>query len=75
MKPTQEQRARSNSPMSIRDTLRSSMKTQWSQLTDEDIDAINGQLAELEELLQHRYGWKKEQTREAVHQFLRTVRV
>lgn len=54
--------------------LRGSLKAEWDELTEDDLDYIDGRLNELEGRLQNRYGWRREETREAVNRFLKTVR-
>lgn len=54
--------------------LRGSLKAHWDELTEDDLDYIDGRLNELEGRLQNRYGWERDQTREAVNRFLKTVR-
>ncbi len=54
--------------------LRGSLKAEWTELTEDDLDFIDGRLNELEGRLQNRYGWEREETREAVNRFLKTVR-
>ncbi len=56
-------------------SLRGSLKSEWNRLTEDDLDFIDGRLTELEGCLQNLYGWERQETREAVNRFLRTVRV
>ncbi len=55
--------------------IRGSIKSAWGQLTDDDLDAIDGRLTELEGRLQHRYAWGREMAREAVSSFLKSVKI
>lgn len=51
--------------------MKGSVKQWWGDLTDDDLDQIDGQREKLEGKLQERYGWTKEQAREEVNQRLR----
>ncbi len=42
------------------------MKEKWGQLTDDDLDVINGRRDQLEGKIQQRYGWAKDQVRKDV---------
>ncbi len=45
--------------------LRGKVKEQWGELTNDDLDRINGRRDQLIGMLQERYGWTKDQaTRE-----------
>lgn len=56
-------------------SLRGSIKSEWNRLSEHDLDFIDGRLTELEGCLQNRYGWGRQETRDAVNSFLRRVRV
>ena len=45
-------------------------KRQWGELTDDDLDVINGSREELEGRLQKRYGYAKEKAAQAVNDWL-----
>ena len=55
--------------------IRGSIHHYWNQLTEDDLDQIAGRLNELESLLQTRYGWAREQARDSVSSFLRSVKL
>lgn len=40
--------------------LKGDIKMRWNQLTDDDIETIDGAMEKLEGRLQERYGWEKE---------------
>jgi len=42
------------------------VKEKWGQLTDDDLDVINGRRDQLEGKIQQRYGWAKDQVRKDV---------
>jgi uncharacterized protein YjbJ (UPF0337 family) len=43
--------------------LKGDVKTRWNLLTDDDLEAVDGQIDKLEGRLQERYGWEKERIR------------
>ena len=45
---------------------RESVKEKWGQLTDDDLDTINGRREQLEGKIQQRYGMAKDQVRKDV---------
>lgn len=55
--------------------IRSSIQAHWDQLTDDDLEQIAGRLNELEGRLQNRYGWEREQARDSVSSFLKSVKL
>ncbi|RYZ87009.1 MAG: CsbD family protein [Proteobacteria bacterium] len=55
--------------------IRGSIKANWNKLTDDDLEEIGGRLNELEGRIQNRYGWARQQTRESVSSFLRSVKL
>ncbi|MBC7530796.1 MAG: CsbD family protein [Oligoflexus sp.] len=55
--------------------IRGSIKANWNKLTDDDLEEIGGRLNELEGRLQNRYGWAREQARDSVSSFLRSVKL
>jgi uncharacterized protein YjbJ (UPF0337 family) len=48
-------------------------KMQWGKLTEEDLEAIDGQRIELEGLLQRRYGYGKDQVSREIHVWLNRI--
>ena len=40
--------------------LKGDVKMRWNQLTDDDLESIDGAVEKLEGKLQERYGWEKE---------------
>jgi len=53
--------------------IRGKVQQKWGDLTNDDLDRINGQRTELEGVLQKRYGYSKEQVSREVDNFLRTL--
>ena len=51
--------------------LRGQIQQKWGDLTDDDLNRMQGSQAEFEGLLQERYGWTKERAREEVNNFMR----
>ncbi len=49
--------------------MRGKVKEQWGELTDDDLDRINGKADQLEGVLQERYGKSKEEAKKEVDQF------
>jgi uncharacterized protein YjbJ (UPF0337 family) len=47
------------------------VKQQWGELTDDDLDVVNGKREELEGILQKRYGYERDRTRQDVDRWLR----
>lgn len=47
------------------------VKQQWGKLTDDDLDVISGKRDELEGVIQKRYGYERDRTREDVDRWLR----
>jgi uncharacterized protein YjbJ (UPF0337 family) len=43
--------------------LRGEVRKRWNKLTDDDLDAVGGEIEKLEGRLQERYGWEKERIR------------
>jgi uncharacterized protein YjbJ (UPF0337 family) len=48
-------------------------KMQWAKLTEEELDAIDGQRVELEGLLQRRYGYGKDQVSKEINVWLNRI--
>jgi uncharacterized protein YjbJ (UPF0337 family) len=48
-------------------------KQQWGDLTDDDLEKIEGKRDELAGRLQERYGWEKEQAEREVDAFVRSL--
>lgn len=51
--------------------LRGQIQQQWGDLTNDDLDRIQGARTEFEGLLQERYGYTKERAQQEVDNFLR----
>jgi uncharacterized protein YjbJ (UPF0337 family) len=51
--------------------LRGQIQQKWGDLTNDDLDRIQGTQTEFEGLLQERYGYTKERARQEVDNFLR----
>jgi len=47
------------------------VKQQWGKLTDDDLDIVNGRRDELEGVIQKRYGYERDRTRQDVDRWLR----
>ena len=50
------------------------LKEKWGQLTDDDLNVIDGRRDQLEGKLQERYGWAKDQVRRDVDDWLSAQR-
>ncbi|MDF1791033.1 MAG: CsbD family protein [Thalassobaculaceae bacterium] len=46
---------------------------QWGDLTNDDLDKIEGKQTELEGLIQQRYGKTREEAKQAVHDWADTL--
>ena len=53
--------------------LRGKVQQQWGNLTNDDLDRINGKRTELEGVLQEKYGYTKDRVSREVDDFLRAV--
>lgn len=53
--------------------IRGKVQQQWGELTDDDVDKIQGKYDELVGALQERYGYSEQRAREEVDTFLRNV--
>lgn len=53
--------------------IRGKVQQTWGDLTNDDLDRINGKRTELEGVLQERYGYSKDQVSREVDNFLRTL--
>jgi uncharacterized protein YjbJ (UPF0337 family) len=51
------------------------VKEKWGDLTDDDLDQVNGQRDQLEGLIQERYGIAKDQVRKDVDAWLEEEKV
>jgi len=51
--------------------LRGQVQQKWGDLTNDDLDRIQGVQTEFEGLLQERYGYTKERAKQEVENFLR----
>jgi uncharacterized protein YjbJ (UPF0337 family) len=52
--------------------LRGKVQQKWGDLTNDDLDRINGQRVELEGVLQERYGYTKDRAQREIDEFLRS---
>jgi len=55
--------------------LRGKVQQKWGDLTNDDLDRINGQRVEFEGVLQERYGYTKERAQREIDEFLSADRV
>jgi uncharacterized protein YjbJ (UPF0337 family) len=46
--------------------LKGDIKMRWNQLTDDDLEVVDGAMEKLEGKLQERYGWGREETRREI---------
>lgn len=53
--------------------LRGQIQQQWGDLTNDDLDRMQGTQTEFEGLLQERYGYTKERARQEVDNLLRAA--
>jgi uncharacterized protein YjbJ (UPF0337 family) len=53
--------------------LRGQVQQKWGELTNDDLDRIQGAQTEFEGLLQERYGYTKERARQEVNDFLKAA--
>jgi uncharacterized protein YjbJ (UPF0337 family) len=53
--------------------LRGQIQQKWGDLTNDDLDRIEGAQTEFEGLLQERYGYTKERAKQEVDNLLRTA--
>jgi uncharacterized protein YjbJ (UPF0337 family) len=53
--------------------LRGQIQQKWGDLTNDDLDRIQGARTEFEGLLQERYGYTKERAQQEVDNLLRTA--
>jgi len=53
--------------------LRGQVQQKWGDLTNDDLDRIEGARTEFEGLLQERYGYTKERAQQEVDDLLRTA--
>ena len=49
------------------------VKEKWGQLTDDDLTKINGRRDQLEGIIQQRYGYAKDQARDEVDRWSKTL--
>jgi len=55
--------------------IRGQVKEKWGELTDDEIDQIEGRRDRLIGKLQERYGYSKQEAEEHVNEFLRGLRM
>ena len=53
--------------------MRGQIQQKWGDLTDDDLDRIEGAQTEFEGVLQERYGYTKERAKQEVDTFLRSA--
>jgi uncharacterized protein YjbJ (UPF0337 family) len=53
--------------------LRGQIQQKWGDLTNDELDRMQGSQTEFEGLLQERYGYTKERARQEVNDFLRAA--
>jgi uncharacterized protein YjbJ (UPF0337 family) len=53
--------------------LRGQVQQKWGDLTNDDLDRIQGAQTEFEGLLQERYGYTKERAQQEVNDFLKAT--
>jgi len=53
--------------------LRGQIQQKWGDLTNDDLDRIQGTRTEFEGLLQERYGYTRERAKQEVENFLRAA--
>lgn len=53
--------------------LKGQIQQKWGELTDDDLDRIEGAQTEFEGLLQERYGYTKERAKQEVDSLLRAA--
>jgi len=53
--------------------LRGQIQQKWGDLTNDDLDRIEGAQTEFEGLLQERYGYTKERAKQEVNDFLKAT--
>jgi uncharacterized protein YjbJ (UPF0337 family) len=55
--------------------LRGQIQQKWGDLTNDDLDRMQGTQTEFEGLLQERYGYTKERAKQEVNDFLRASEI
>lgn len=53
--------------------IRGKVQQAWGDLTDDDLDRIDGRRTELEGMLQRKYGYTKERAAREVDDFIRNL--
>lgn len=53
--------------------IRGKVQQKWGDLTDDELDQINGRRTELEGVLQKKYGYTKERVANEVDDFIRSL--
>lgn len=53
--------------------MRGQMQQKWGDLTNDDLDRIEGSQTELEGVLQERYGYTKERAKQEANDFLNST--
>lgn len=52
--------------------IKGQVKKHWGNLTDDELDKVNGQAEELSGLLQKKYGYDKQRAEKEIDQFLKS---
>ncbi len=51
--------------------LKGEVRKRWNLLTDDDVEAVEGEIEKLEGRLQERYGWEKERIKKEISDWRR----
>ena len=54
--------------------LRGQVQQKWGEITNDDLDRIEGAQTEFEGVLQERYGYSKERAKQEVEDFMRSIK-
>jgi uncharacterized protein YjbJ (UPF0337 family) len=49
--------------------IKGKVREKWGNLTENDVEALNGQRQQLEGILQERYGYTKDQVKKAIDEW------
>lgn len=49
--------------------MKGKLREKWGELTDDDLDRLEGQIEQLAGTLQKRYGWEREQAEREIEEF------
>lgn len=53
--------------------LKGKVKQQWGELTDDDLDRIDGKREEMLGVVQERYGWERDKAESEINKFLKSL--